>query len=93
MADATAHEVAWHSVIACTVLRDCEPRQHSREASEGGTLLTLPAASIATSCLTITLTMSADLLMSPIDTCKFDGMGLSTRFRSFVSSRTNAVTS
>src|SRR5262249_51671030 len=40
--------------------------------------VTLPAALIATSCPTITLAMSADLLMSPIDTCKFGGMGLST---------------
>src|SRR5215475_5844255 len=41
--------------------------------------VTLPAALIATSCPTITLAMSADLLMSPIDTCKFGGMVLSTR--------------
>src|SRR5215468_6683565 len=48
--------------------------------------VTLPAALIATSCPTITLAMSADLLVSPINTCKFGGMGLSTTLRSLVSS-------
>src|SRR5262249_40196819 len=47
--------------------------------------VTLPAALIATPCPTITLAMSADLLMSPMDTCKFGVMGPSTRLRSFVS--------
>ena len=61
--------------------------------SEGGTSVTLPAALIATSCPTIAIAMSADLLMSPTDTCKFGGLGLSTSLRNLLSSRTSAVTS
>src|SRR5262245_34487865 len=53
-------------VESTTVLTSCVKVEPS---------VTWPAALIATSCPSITLAMSADLLMSPMDTCKFGGMG------------------
>jgi len=58
-------------------------RSARRRPAIGGDLLVL---ALFTVIATITLAMSADLLMSPISTCKFGGMGLPATLRSLLPS-------
>lgn len=64
---------------------DCRIDHSLYKLSEGGTLRHLAGCIDSDIVSTITLAMATDLLMSPIDTCKFGGTGPSTRLRSFVS--------